>query len=452
MHGSLNIRHLLRAEFAQRRESGYDVDAVSDRVTRAGGIDHIDDTTASAFLHDLEATTRPAIWEAREPEDLDDIRDASEWPDPVPYDLDTDTYVSAVHRAWNGRIVGNMLGKPVENWSREDIKSLLEKVGEWPLASYFPSLNTTGDGLPPYVENGHNTTRGNIDGSARDDDIDYTILNLSVLREFGPDFTTSQVGMTWLERLPFLATYTAERVAIRNMISGDQPAHAATRHNPYREFIGAAIRADVFGMVAPGDAALAATLAYRDAVLSHTANGVYGEMFCAALVASAFTASSAEEAVQHALCVVPNRSRLHGAVSHVLTCREKGLTWDQTRDEITSTYGHYSPVHTISNAAVLVAGLLYGDADFDQSIGYTVMGGLDTDSNAATAGAVSGILARNLDSRWTDPLNDTIRSAVFGYDGTSIKRVADDTAQIGRSMSRNEPQLHPSWHLDIATW
>ncbi|HEY5989475.1 MAG TPA: hypothetical protein VIV12_24325 [Streptosporangiaceae bacterium] len=39
------------------------------------------------------------------------------------------------------------------------------------------------------------TTRGNIHGSARDDDIDYTILNLLLLlEEHGPALTTEAVG------------------------------------------------------------------------------------------------------------------------------------------------------------------------------------------------------------------------------------------------------------------
>ncbi|GAA3501272.1 hypothetical protein GCM10019016_083790 [Streptomyces prasinosporus] len=54
--------------------------------------------------------------------------------------------------------------------------------------------------------------------------------------------------------------------------------------------IGALIRADVHGWVSPGAPRRAAALARKDAVLSHTGNGVYGAMWAAALVAAAFTA------------------------------------------------------------------------------------------------------------------------------------------------------------------
>lgn len=452
MHGALNVHHLLRAELAQRSESGYDVHAISKRVAKAGGIDSINAVTASALLDELAETTRPADWDTSEPEGLEAIQAAADWPEPVEYDVEGEEYASAVQRAWNGRVVGNMLGKPVENWAHEDIKSLLTRLGEWPLNAYFPWRENADEDLPPYVEDGALTTRGHIEGSARDDDVDYTILNLSVLREFGTEFTTAEVGMTWLERLPFLKTYTAERVALRNMIRGDAPGKASEWRNPYREFIGAAIRADIFGMIAPGDVGLAATLAYRDAVLSHSANGVYGEMFCAALVAAAFHANSGEGAVRAALRVVPKKSRLYGAITDVLGWHDQNLSWDQTREQIAQVYGHYSPVHTISNAAVLVAGLVYGAGDFDRTIGLTVMAGLDTDSNGATAGAVAGLLADAIDARWTDPLNDTVRSAVFGYDGISIKQLAEQTIEVALALGRGNPMIQPDWHHGEETW
>jgi ADP-ribosylglycohydrolase len=255
-----------------------------------------------------------------------------------------------------------------------------------------------------------------------------------VLRRHGLAFRTSDVAAAWLGLLPFLQTYTAERAAIRTLVQGRGTGAAATFRNPYREWIGAAIRGDVFGYVCPGDPAAAARLAYRDAALSHTGNGVYGEMWVAALVAAAFTAGTAREALDWSLAVVPPRSRLHAAVDQVRGYHDEGLSWRQTRDRIGASLGHYSWVHTVNNAAVLTAGLLYGAGDFSATIGLTVSGGWDTDSTGATAGSVAGILAGpdGIPAHWREPLHDRVRSAVFGYDGATITDLARRTVEVGR--------------------
>ena len=95
--------------------------------------------------------------------------------------------------------------------------------------------------------------------------------------------------------------------------------------NPYREWIGAQIRGDAFGYVNPGNARRAATTAYQDASLSHRGNGIYGEMWAAALVAEAFVSPDAATALRRSLAHVPPRSRLHEALSGVLSDHDKGL-------------------------------------------------------------------------------------------------------------------------------
>ena len=75
-------------------------------------------------------------------------------------------------------------------------------------------------------------------------------------------------------RLPVYQTYTAERATYQNLVR-EVPLEAVGEfHNPYREYIGALIRADIFGYVFPGSPRRAALLSYRDAALSHRANGI----------------------------------------------------------------------------------------------------------------------------------------------------------------------------------
>ena len=123
---------------------------------------------------------------------------------------------------------------------------------------------------------------------ARDDDIDYTILGLHVLETTGSEYTSADVAQAWLERLPFLQVYTAERAAYRNLVHGVAAAGHARVRNPYREWIGAQIRADISGYVCPGDPPGAAARLRRRVAVA-LANGIYGEKWAAALIAAAFT-------------------------------------------------------------------------------------------------------------------------------------------------------------------
>jgi ADP-ribosylglycohydrolase len=318
-----------------------------------------------------------------------------------------------------------------DHWTTARIRDYLELAEAYPLTDYIPALEPRPTGYR-FKDNWASTTRGRVNGSDRDDDIDYSILALHMLETNGPDLTPTEVGSTWLAYLPYLRLFTAERATYANLL-GNVPVEAegGTR-NPYREWIGALIRADVFGWTAPGHPRTAALRAYQDASLSHRANGIYGEMWAAALVSSAVTASSVREAFEQSLHHVPARSRLAEALTLVRDLHGAGRSWDHAIGSIQERYGHYSWVHTVNNAAVIAAGLLWGNEDYVTTIGLTVQGGWDTDSNGATAGSVAGTVlgARALPPNFIQPLQDRTRSAVFGYDNSRISDLAARTVTL----------------------
>ncbi|MEU9626442.1 ADP-ribosylglycohydrolase family protein [Streptomyces luteogriseus] len=335
---------------------------------------------------------------------------------------------------WTGRIAGNMLGKPVEQgevWTRDRIDRYLGQAGALPLTDYLPEPLSEHDGLELRPE-WRQCVRGRIHGSCRDDDVDYAILGLDLLETHGFGFSTEQVGDLWLLRLPYLQTFTAERAAYRNLANGLKPPLTATYDNPYQEWIGALIRADIFGWTCPGAPRRAAQLARRDAVLSHTGNGVYGAMWAAALIAAAFTAPTVRHAVDEALAVIPASSRLARTVRRVVSLHDARMSWEDTLTTVAEETGGMGWIHTVPNAAVLTAGLLHGDGDFTRTITLTVRGGLDTDSNGATAGSVAGVFggAAAIADQWRTPLEDTVRSAVFGFDGVRISELAERTLRL----------------------
>ena len=428
-HDPLLVNALLVDEIAQRRESGYQVDEFVVAANRLAP----DDRAGILALVDAMAAAERGPWPWDEPDDLTDITSVLvERPDAGP--VDRQAYPDQVGAAWLGRIIGCNLGKPVEwgdHWTVDRIAEYLQLAEAYPLVDYIPVLDPMPDRFD-LNDSWRDSARGRINGSARDDDIDYTILALHLLETHGDALTPVAVGEAWTRLLPLRQVFTAERAAYLNLAQGLVPPDVARVRNPYREWIGAQIRGDLYGYVHPGDPWAAAQLAYQDASLSHTGNGLYGGMWSAALVAAAFTADSAHAAVEASLGVVPPRSRLAAAVRTVLDLHADGLSWQAARGRIGDLYGHYAWVHTINNAAVVVLGLLWSEGDFTTAVGRTVMSGLDTDSNAATVGSVAGILAgtRGLPDRLVEPLHDRTRSALFGFDQSRISELARRTVAL----------------------
>lgn len=431
MFDVLDWRELLAAEVRQLEESGYEPALAAGELDRLVGSAVPESSELEAAYARLAASPRRAGATEVAPESLEDITAMSSPSpaQPVPPGRAED----GVLAAWLGRCVGCNLGKPVEGfgWSRQKLRRYLEAAGAYPITDYLPVLDPMPDGLvfnPAWRE----TTRGRVRAMARDDDLDYTVIGLELLERHGPGFCSADVGELWLELLPFSKTYTAERAAYRNLVRGLVPPQTATFRNPYREWIGAMIRADIFGYVCPGDPAAAARLAYRDATLSHTGNGVYAAMWAAALVAAAFSAASPQQAIEWSLSVVPPGSRLARAVRDQLDAHAEGVGFDEAMARAEQRLGHYHWIHAVNNAAVVAAALLWGEGDFTRTVGHAVEGGLDTDCTGATAGSVCGALVgtAGLPAHLVDPLEDTLHSAVFGYEPSRISELARRTAAL----------------------
>lgn len=357
-----------------------------------------------------------------------------------------------IYGGWLGRCAGCLLGKPVEGLNREQIEMWLKIANAYPLEDYFPPINDLSEDAPKWLRNrlfhldsmlkktGMGVLRGQISCMARDDDIDYTIINLHVLENYGLNFTTINVGEVWLHLLPYMQVYTAERAAYRNLVNGLEPPETAIYMNPYREWIGAQIRADMWGYVAPGNPELAAELAYRDARLSHLKNGIYGEMFISAMISATFTISNIEEIIEIGLSVIPKKSRLAEAIRDVMRLSKEYEDWKDVWNKISEKYGHYHFVHTINNAAIITMGLLYGEGDYGKSISISVMGGWDADCNGATTGSIIGVIlgAKNLPDKWIKPLNNHVKSFVIGYNDSKISDLAERTLRIAKNFLENK--------------
>ncbi|TDE00402.1 ADP-ribosylglycohydrolase family protein [Jiangella asiatica] len=433
---------------AQAGEDGVDVADLRARWIEAGGdpapaVTGASGRAASPALRALagdvldEIDARPSRYDETEPTDLDAITDLT---GAAPRRAAGPPALDRVHGAWLGRAAGCLLGKPVEKIPRRGIREILEATGRWPLADWFTARGLPDDVAARWPWNRRSATTSlaeNIDGMPEDDDLNFPMLNLALLEEYGAEFTTEDVAQRWLAELPAGRVFTAERVAYRNLLLGRLPPLTARVRNPFRDWIGAQIRGDVFGWVRPGDPAGAAALAWRDAVLSHTRNGVYGEMFVAAMCSAALVSSSADDVLDAGLSVVPTASRYADAVRFGRAAAAGEGDWESVVDKIEDAYGHLHWVHVLNNTALVAAALVHGGGDFERTVTAVVAGGWDTDSNGATAGSVAGALtgAADLPARWIEPLRNRVTTTLSGFDRVGFDELARRTIDVAEALA-----------------
>ncbi|MEM2487550.1 MAG: ADP-ribosylglycohydrolase family protein [Thermoproteota archaeon] len=412
---------LLRFELIQAAEEGKNVEEHRERLASFDKLKVGHKELDELYEEIISSPTVPG-WTYVEPNSLEEIERNANPPKDGEIWIGGQEFRDRMLGAWFGRVIGNMLGKPVEGWSKNRIEEYLKEAGCYPLNYYIPEI-ITGAGK---------NLRWNISMALRDDDIDYTVLGLLVLERKGFGFTTDDVAEEWLNRLPFNLTYTAEREAYRNLTLGLKPPATATFWNPYREWIGAQIRADPWGYANPKRPWYAAEMAYKDARLSHVKNGIYGEMLVAAMVASAFAESEPLEIVKNGLSCIPQESRLAEAIRHSIDLWKKCGNFDIAYEKAMSKYGSYHPVHTINNAVIVILALLYGEGNFEKSICLSVSGGLDTDCNGATVGSIVGAMTgfKGIPEKWCSPLNNTLDTALSGLKELKISELADRMVEV----------------------
>ncbi|QNP73269.1 ADP-ribosylglycohydrolase family protein [Streptomyces roseirectus] len=426
----LQPEDLLGHELRQAAEDGRDATGIATRWHEAGGPPPppragASPTPAPPHLRALaltlltELASLPSELANSEPTGPPSPPHCTPTPPPSPQ-----TYEAA----WLGRAVGCVLGKPVEKLPLHAIRALAKAAGNWPLTTYFTERDVPNSLLKQHPWNRRSAPTSlaeNIDGMPEDDDLNYPLLNLLLLQRHGRSFTTDDVARLWLDELPAGRTFTAERVAYRNLLTGIDPPDTATHHNPFREWIGALIRADVHGWTNPGNPHAAAEQAYRDARLTHTANGVYAAMFTAATIATATTGTQDIHAcLRTALTTIPPTSRLHKAVENAIQLAHTHKDFDKVVDALHATHAAYHWVHAIPNTALIAAALTHADGDFTASICRAVSGGWDTDSNGATAGSIAALLSGPPTPHWTAPLKNRLSTSVPSFDGIGFDTLA----------------------------
>jgi len=310
--------------------------------------------------------------------------------------------------AWLARCAGCTLGSIVEGWKVDRMERWAAYLGDpFPLVDYWSQAEQPHEPRLK-VSVRHDYTPAKMDGAPSDDDLNYTMLGLLILEEYGPDFTVEDVGAAWVDYLPF--AFTAEGIALDNLRAGVPAMQAGALNNPCLNWIGADIRSDPWGYAAPGWPEKAAEFAWRDATISHRRNGVYAAMYFSAAISAAFAVDDPMEALQIGLEEIPADS---------ITARE--IRWALDKAPSISGYKDAAALceerypglwksHSFQNNALTIWGLAVGGDDYTKVIGETVAMGQDNDCTAATAGSIFGAVygASAIPERWTKNFNNKV--------------------------------------------
>ena len=430
----------LETEWRQCLDEGLDVadfEALCREAARTG----ISEAAALEIAQAMHARPLRQDFPFDEPSALEEIQARRPQPSVSLPPCDEKALPDKIRGAWLGRIAGCLLGKPVEGFRRDRLLPLLRDTDNYPMRRYIARRDFTEDLIKRLNLNTEACWADTLEGiSPPDDDTNYTVFTLKLLETYGLDFTCDNVIEAWMMWIPMLATCTAERVAYRNAASGLLPPETALYKNPYREWIGAQIRGDCYGYVCPGDPQRAAAYAFRDAAISHVKNGIYGEMFIAAMIAAAAVCGDIRTVIRAGLEQIPEKCRLRRDVLRVIGWFDDGLSAEQIIDNIHTDFNEHSGhdwCHTDSNAMIVVMALLCGGGDFGRSICLAVQSAFDTDCNGATVGSIVGMMngSQAIPDAWTAPFAGRLKTAIDGFNEVDADGLAERTLRLIRKES-----------------
>ena len=434
---------LVGHELRQAREEGKDVDAIEARWLAAGGRRRRRaaprrsrrrpsfGALALELLDELDATAAAA----RRPRAGRLRRDPRRWPTRSPGRATTVDLATAIAGAWLGRAAGCVLGKPVEGLPREGIRELAEATGNWPVAGWFTAAGPPAGGARSA---GRGTARAGRRASPRTSTACprtttstsrcSASLCSSATGTASTRSTSRSSGSTTSRRAGSSPPSASPCGTCSRRTSRRRPRRAATR-SASGSAPAARRRLRLGGAAAT--LSRAARMAWADARVSHTANGVYAAMFMAAAHAASLTG------------VVRGRVRRRrplgrsaGAAgsprrSATRASWRAGGDWEAVVDELyesvrrpttgctrSTTRRSSRPRSTPSTATSRARSARSSRA------------GWDTDTNGAAVGSILGATRRRRpgsSDRWTAPLDGRFASSLPGFDGIDVDELVRRT-------------------------
>lgn len=336
--------------------------------------------------------------------------------------ISKEEYKNKVQGCWMGKNIGGTLGAPFE-----------AKRGAFDIDFYTEDLSK---------------------GAIPNDDLDLQLAFLTAAERYGKAVDSKILAEYWITVItPNWAEYGVSKT---NMRLGLQPPLSGAYNNPYKNSNGAWIRSELWACLMPGHPELAVRYAYQDAMVDHANEGVYAEVFTAALESTAFVESDTFKLIDIALSYIPKDCGIAKAVQVVIDCKKEGLDWKAARkkllteipDSFAQKFGAPNPENlpdaewgydAPANIGIVILGWLYGEGDFGKSICIAAGCGKDGDCTTATLGAMLGIIlgADKIPQKWIDPIGEEIKTCSLNITSSAVnipKTITELTNRVCKLM------------------
>jgi len=181
-----------------------------------------------------------------------------------------------------------------------------------------------------------------VSEAAPNDDLDFQLVWLKMLEDRGVEVKLETLAEYWLKHL---SAYPWNEYGFcqRNLRRGLLPPVSGCFENYYVDAMGSPIRSEIWACIAPGNPQLAASYAWKDSCLDHSGGeGMYGEMFWAAVESAAFLVSDVEILIRIGLNMSPVHSQISRVIREALWCYRNNVRWAEARARIVYWYGHNS--------------------------------------------------------------------------------------------------------------
>lgn len=292
--------------------------------------------------------------------------------------LSRDEYRDKVYACWLGKNCGGTLGAPLEKAFAQEEPFAID---------WYPELR---------------------EGGIPNDDLEMQLIWLKAVEEVGFDLTARDLAQYWLDHIGY--NWDEYGLNKTNLRLGLEPPVSGHYNNWFVDCMGSPIRSEIWACLAPGLPALAVRYAYEDASVDHAGGeGVWGELFNAAVQSAAFVERDPHTLLDIGLSYIPSACVTARAVRAAREAHMSGVDWRAARERVRAVAPSYVAQYAPANIGFQVIGWLYG-RDFGDALCTAVNCGYDTDCTGATLGALLGIIGgrAGLPERWTAPLGETI--------------------------------------------